>query len=127
MQLLKNPFFLIASHCYLVNRFWLSFLDLPQYKIPYLNDLLCLPVTLTIALSLQQLLFPGSARQRLNLTQVIFTVIYFGVFFEGILPSLASRYTRDWWDLVAYATGGVGFHFYLNPKPKPTIPPVATP
>lgn len=119
MKLVKNPVFLLAGFCYLVNRFLLSFLDLTAYKIPYLNDILCLPVLLPVALALQQLLFPGSARKRLNQTQVIFTFIYLSVIFEGILPAYSARYTRDWWDIVAYATGGLIFYFFLNPKPQP--------
>jgi hypothetical protein len=116
MRLLLNPCFLLAGFAYLVNRFLLIWLHLPQYQVPYLNDLLCLPVTLTLALFLQQQFFPATARRRLNPAQVVFTVLYFSVFFEGILPALAARYTRDWLDVVAYAAGGLLFYFCCNPK-----------
>jgi hypothetical protein len=85
--------------------------------MPYLNDVLCLPVTLTLALFIQQQLFPGTARARLNRVQVVFAFLYFSVFFEGLLPALASRYTRDWWDLLAYGAGGCLFYWCCNPKP----------
>jgi hypothetical protein len=122
MHLVRTPFFLLASSAYLVNRFLLTCLELPQYKIPYLNDVLCLPVTLTLALFLQQQIFPGTARQRLNPAQIIFTFLYFTFFFEGILPAQADRYTRDWLDVVAYAAGGLVFYYWGNPKSKPASP-----
>jgi hypothetical protein len=122
MRLLSNPVFVLASLAYLVNRFLLTWLHLPHYQIPYLNDVLCLPVTLTVALFVQQKLFPGTARQRLNLAQVVFTFVYFSVFFEGLLPALAARYTRDGWDIVAYGAGGLLFYFACNPKPRAARP-----
>ncbi|GEO04898.1 hypothetical protein AAE02nite_25620 [Adhaeribacter aerolatus] len=123
MKLLRRPFFLVAAGLYLVNRYLLAHLDLTSYKVPYLNDVLCLPVVLTLALWLQQKLFPRTARSRLNGVQVVFTVIYFSVFFEGILPTFSKRYTRDYWDILAYVTGGFIYYWFLNPKreslPKP--------
>jgi hypothetical protein len=123
MKLLLNPFFLLAIGLYLVNRFLLDLLDLSQYKVPYLNDMLCLPVVLTVALWLQQKLFSRSCRRRLNKAQVIFSVIYFAIFFEGILPAFSDRYTRDYWDIAAYAVGGVLYYFLFNPRPKPLPKP----
>ena len=119
MKLLLKPFFVLALGLYLINRFVLTLLGLSQYRVPYLNDALCLPVVLTVALWLQQKLFPGSCRRRLNAAQVIFTVIYFAVFFEGILPALSNRYTRDYWDIMAYAAGGAVYYFLINPNPQP--------
>lgn len=123
MKLLLNPFFLLAIGLYLVNRFLLPVLDLTQYRVPYLNDILALPVVLTVTLWLQQKLFPRSCRLRLNAAQVVFAVIYFAVFFEGILPALSDRYTRDYWDMLAYAVGGIIYYFLLNPHPKPQLKP----
>ncbi|MGV3642182.1 MAG: hypothetical protein ACO1NZ_16780 [Adhaeribacter sp.] len=124
MHLLLNPLFLVSSGAYLVNRFLLSWLELRQYQVPYLNDVLCLPVALTLALFLQQRLFPASARQRLHPGQVVFAFLYFSVFFEGLLPAYSRQYTLDAWDLAAYALGGIIFYFGCNPaaRRKPGIP-----
>ncbi|MGV3586566.1 MAG: hypothetical protein ACO1OF_06175 [Adhaeribacter sp.] len=110
--------FWLALSLYLLNRYVLDFLGFTKYKIPYLNDVLCLPVVLCLALWLQQKLFPRTARPRLNIGQVIFTVIYFSVFFEGILPAFSSKYTRDFWDIGAYVLGGIIYYCFLNPNPK---------
>jgi hypothetical protein len=117
MQLLLKPFFLLALGLYGANRFLLLWLKLDHYQIPYLNDLLCLPVVLTIALWLQRKLFPRTSRFRLNAAQVIFAVFYFSLFFEGMLPAISDRYTRDYWDVLAYAAGGIIYYFILNPRP----------
>ena len=118
MKLLRRPFFLVALSLYLINRYLLAMLGLAHYKVPYLNDTLCLPVVLTVALWLQQKLFARTARARLNVAQVVFTVIYFAVFFEGILPAFSEKYTRDYWDILAYAVGGIIYYFFCNPKPE---------
>jgi hypothetical protein len=118
MKLLCHPLFLLAVGLYLLNRFLLSIVGLSQFQIPYLNDILCLPVVLTLALWLQQKLFPGSYRHRLLAAQVLFTVLYIAFFFEGILPAFSTRYTRDYWDILAYATGGFFYYFLLNPPPQ---------
>ena len=125
MQVLLNPLFLVCSGAYLVNRFLLSWLELRQYQVPYLNDVLCLPVALTLALFLQQRIFPASARQRLHPGQVVFAFLYFALYFEGLLPVFSRQYTRDGWDLAAYALGGIIFYFGCNPKvrgkPDPSV------
>ena len=113
---MQNSFFWGALGLYLVNRFLLAWLGLAALKIPYLNDLLCLPVVLTLALWLHQKLFPQNCRHRLNAAQVIFVVLYFAIFFEGILPIISARYTRDYLDILAYALGGLAYYFLLNPK-----------
>jgi hypothetical protein len=46
---------------------------------------------------------------------VFFTFLYFSIYFEGLLPALAARYTRDWKDVVAYAAGGLIFYYCCNP------------
>jgi len=116
MKLLHNSLFWVILSLYLVNRYLLTVLGLAQYKIPYLNDVLCLPVVLTLALWLHQKLFPQNCRHRLNAAQVIFVVLYFAIFFEGILPIISARYTRDYLDILAYALGGLAYYFLFNPK-----------
>lgn len=118
MHLLRRPLFLAASAAYLANRFLLNWLDLGHYQVAYLNDVLCLPVALTLALFLQQRFFPATARQRLHPGQVVFAFLYFSLCFEGLLPALSGQYTRDPWDLVAYATGGLIYYFGCNPKAR---------
>lgn len=115
--------FLLALGVYLLNRYGLPRLNLVAYKIPYLNDVLCLPVVLPVAWWLQQKLFPQSARPRLNGAQVFFTWLYFSIFFEGILPAYSEKFTRDYWDILAYAIGAIFYYLFLNPKASSGIKP----
>lgn len=119
MQLLRNFLFMGSLSLYLANRYLLAGLDLAPYKIPYLNDLLCLPIVLSLALWIQQKLFPMTCRPVLNAAQVIFAVLYFALFFEVVLPAFSRRYTRDYLDILAYAVGGIIYYFFFNPQPKP--------
>lgn len=101
---------------YLINRFILSFMELNKYIIPYLNDVLCMPIMLSLALFFQQKVVYKSAAYSLNKVQVVFTIIYVTIVFEGVLPILYERYTRDIWDILAYMAGGAFFYFFMNPK-----------
>ena len=116
MNYLQFCFFLLAGTLYLINRFLLNIVGLEEYTMPYLNDILCLPVALTVALFFQQKVIYKTTAYRLTKMQILFAFIYFAVVFEGILPAFSSRYIRDGWDVLAYAAGGILYYFYINPK-----------
>ncbi|RAU81791.1 hypothetical protein DP923_13910 [Pontibacter arcticus] len=90
---------------------WLA-LPRPWWIINYLDDLLCLPLVLTITLYLLRL-FYGS-ELRLAWYHVVFTVVYFILAFEVFFPGFMPRYTSDWVDGVLYAIGGMIFYRFLN-------------
>jgi hypothetical protein len=86
----------------------------PWWMRNYLADVLCLPVVLSMAVLLQRLLFYRNSDYRLNKMQVIFTVVYVTVIFEGILPHFMPRYTADYFDVAAYSTGGWIYWKWMN-------------
>ncbi|AKQ47707.1 hypothetical protein TH63_13165 [Rufibacter radiotolerans] len=92
----------------------LAWLSVPRasWVRHYLDDLLCLPLLLTVTLFFMRALF-GPAVRFTNY-QVAFAVVYVALAFEVFFPLFLPRYTPDLWDVVLYAIGGFIFYRFLN-------------
>ncbi|HET6243634.1 MAG TPA: magnesium citrate secondary transporter [Bacteroidia bacterium] len=81
----------------------------------YLDDLLCMPVVLSITLHILRLVLKNE-KYVFSKIQVFFAVIYFSVMFEGILPLFSVNHTSDIMDIAAYGTGAIIFFKHMNIK-----------
>ncbi len=121
MRILLNPIFIVAALL-----FWaiylLEFFGVYTFRFvhAYLDDLLALPVILTLVVAVQRQWIYRNPRYVLSKWQVIFAVLYVTVLFEGILPALSPRYTRDAWDTLGYILGATIFYRFIN-RPE-TLP-----
>ena len=119
MHILRNPVFLISA-----GLFWITY-TLEYFKIftwpfvhHYLDDLLAIPVILTLAVAVQRQWIYRNPQYVLSKIQVIFAVLYLSIWFEGVLPVLSDKYTRDIWDILAYIIGAFVFYWFIN-RPAP--------
>ncbi|ALJ01176.1 hypothetical protein DC20_03775 [Rufibacter tibetensis] len=78
----------------------------------YLDDLLCLPLLLTVTLFLMRFLY--GPQVRFSVYHVGFVVVYVSLAFEVFLPLFMPRYTGDFLDVQLYAAGGWIFYRFLN-------------
>ncbi len=106
--------------------FWLTYLA-EYFRVftfslihSYLDDLLAMPVILTLAVAVQRQWVYRRPDYTLSKIQVSFAVLYVSVLFEGILPVISPKYTRDGWDILAYIMGGFIFFRFIN-RPE-TLP-----
>lgn len=90
---------------------WLD-LPRPRWVQHYLDDLLCLPLVLTVTLFVLRYFY--GTQLRLSRYQMAFAVIYFSLAFEVFFPKFMPRYTSDWLDAALYAVGGFIFYRFLN-------------
>ncbi len=105
--------FWVLASVYLVHLLWRWIgLPRPDWIRFYLDDLLCIPLVLTVTLFVLRLFY--GPQLRLSWYQVAFTVIYFALAFEVFFPRYMPRYTGDWVDVGLYAVGGVVFYRFLN-------------
>jgi hypothetical protein len=112
MGALKHPIFIIASLLFLGN----YSLEIAGYSIPgvhaYMDDLLCLPVVLTLVLSVfQKLRSPSFTFQA---SHIIFAALYFAFAFEWLLPKYSPAYVSDPWDVLCYSLGALVFYVFQN-------------
>jgi hypothetical protein len=113
MHTLRHPVFLVCVALFLINQA----LEQAGVFIPllfsYLDDLLAMPIVLTIVLAAERVYF-RKENFVLPLGWVVGAVAAFSVFFELMLPPFSQKHTADWLDVVAYTLGAVVFHFTIN-------------
>ncbi|MBU1073259.1 hypothetical protein KKG45_08425, partial [bacterium] len=80
----------------------------------WLDDLLCLPLVLSLALALHRRLRVRDARYVLPAAQVAAAWLFVCVVFEVALPALDAGFTADPLDAAAYAAGALLFQLSLN-------------
>ena len=85
----------------------------PVWVRNYGDDLLCLPVVLSLVLAAHRL---GGRPPSfvLPLGQGLLALVVIGVYFEGVLPALKTGAVGDPLDLLMYLAGFLLFQFALN-------------
>ena len=91
------------------------------YSIPivhaYLDDLLCMPIILGLAMQFIQWIHPLKELYHLDKIAIAISVIFYSILFEIILPMASpSTYTADWIDVLLYSTGALLFYCLISRK-----------
>jgi hypothetical protein len=110
MIFLRKPLiwliFAVATAVYILQQLNVA---LPHLINNYLNNLLCMPVVLTLCLVVLQFI-----KKNNSLTIPIFVIasitMYYIVYFEWFLPKINERYTADPIDAVLYIIGAIAFY-----------------
>ena len=86
-----------------------------HHPIPWLNSYLtnfaAVPLMAHIALFLIRKRIVHNDHYYLPLSYVFFIAVYTSVVFEGVMPALSVRYTRDTGDVAAYLLGALFYYF----------------
>ena len=80
----------------------------------YLDDLLVMPIILTLILVERRKFYGWGKDFVFSLPVTTALVLTFSLIFELLFPYLSPEFTFDWWDCLAYGIGGVMFYRYLN-------------
>ncbi|WP_162550072.1 hypothetical protein [Hymenobacter nivis] len=116
---LRHPLLVGAAGLYgglWLNRHWLHW-PLPALVTSHLADLLALPLMLGLALAAHRWLI--DPRGTLPVAWLVGAWLGVSVWFEGLLPLWSARAVADPLDVLAYAAGTLGFHYWLNRPPGP--------
>jgi len=121
-SLLKNPIGIIACHgpllfsaagCFVLIRLGEAGGFLPGWARSFGDDLLCMPLVLSLALAVHRLA-GRPATYTLPVSHGLTAVAVFGLFFEGLWPRWHPAAVADPWDLAMYLAGFLVFQFGLN-------------
>ncbi|MCC9165345.1 magnesium citrate secondary transporter [Pontibacter harenae] len=113
MKTLSHPVFLVCSFLFCLNRL-LEFNEVYLWPLyAYLDDLLCMPLSLSVVLVAERLYFKNNDFILAN-RYIVWAVVLFAFFFELLLPLFSNKYTADVFDIVAYAVGAVVFNISIN-------------
>lgn len=114
MKTLLQPYFLIllslSSTVYL---FQITSTKIPQVVNNYFNDLVCLPIVLTICLCSVRIIKRNNIIA-LNSYEVVSVFILYSILFELVFPTFLERYTCDYWDILMYFLGSCIFYILWN-------------
>lgn len=80
----------------------------------YLDDILCLPIILSITLYAHRRFRVNSNRFRLPLLHILIAFVVIAIGFEVVYPLMTSHGTADVADLLAYGGGAVIFDQWIN-------------
>lgn len=80
----------------------------------YLEDLLVMPLMLKSAQLAIQVLWKTQRNYVIHIIDVMLITIGVSVYFEAILPRFDARFTADFIDVMAYATGSLVFVKMMN-------------
>jgi hypothetical protein len=115
MGILKHKVFVVASFIFILHQ---VIQKIGNIHIPllhaYLDDLLCMPVILSLTLYIFRKFVLNNPSFRFSGQQVIWAVIYFSMMFEIFLPQYSDEYVADSFDVIAYAIGALIFHYTIN-------------
>ena len=119
MEILKSPIFTISVFLFAVHQFLQKYLEISvPYIGLYLDNLLAMPIILTLLLAERRFLFKKGKYYRLPLLDVVVATAYIAFITEVIFPLLSEEFTTDWWDLLFYALGSLVFYLTVNRLPE---------
>lgn len=119
MNLLKSPVFII---CCLLFLFHQVMLQVFQFKLPaidsYIDNLLAMPIILTLLLFERIYLFRWKGYDHLSKTEVLVATIFISLISELVFPIFSKEFRADWWDVLFYLVGALIFYFTINKQLK---------
>ena len=83
-----------------------SAFDLPRIFQSFLADLICVPLTLYIAMQFTSYL-KNDPQFLFSISHLVFAWVWISVLCEVIIPVLSNRYVADIWDVLMYASGTI--------------------
>ncbi|MBC5774553.1 magnesium citrate secondary transporter [Pontibacter sp. KCTC 32443] len=118
MRTFAHSLFILCLVLFCLNQLleWQHLYITPLYQ--YLDDILCMPLVLTITLATERLYFNNYSFV-LPLRYILGAVLLFSICFEVLLPRLSIVYTSDVLDVLSYTLGAVVFHLAINKPLEP--------
>ena len=119
MKALKSPLFIISTILFVVHQLTQYFFKIRiWFADAYLDNLVAMPIILTLLHAERRYLFRRGASYRLSTLEIILATIYIAVISEVLFPLLSSRFTFDWVDFVFFFTGAALFMLTEIKKPQ---------
>ncbi len=112
----RQPLFLGAIVLFAGQQFlrYVLFVPIPGLLQSYLNDVISIPLMLTVALYAQRRLVARSYTFVFPDSWLLLAWGYVSVWFEILLPCFSVRAVADPFDVAAYAVGTLAFRRWLN-------------
>lgn len=118
MEILRSPVFIICCFLFGAHQALQKLLHIPVPFVDlYLDNLLAMPIILTLLLAERRILFKRGRSYRLPLLDVVVATIYVVFIAEIVFPLLSDKFVTDWWDVLFYGLGSMLFLLTINRLP----------
>lgn len=118
MKVLTSPVFIICALLFVVHQVLQKGLDITFPLVDrYLDNLLTMPIILSLLLVERQYLFKRGKAYRLSALDVAIATVFIALISEILFPLLSQKFTTDWWDVVFLALGSLIFYVTINQIP----------
>lgn len=115
MSVLRSPVFIICCIIFIIHQVMQKMLDLSFAPFDrYLDNLLAMPIILTLLLAERRWLFKRGNQYTLSLLEIAMATLFILMISEIIFPALSSRFTADWKDVIFYIAGSLIFYLVIN-------------
>lgn len=119
MKILKSPVFIICALLFVIHQVLQKWLDINFPLVDnYFDNLLAMPIILSLLLVERQYLFKKGKTYRLSGLDVVIATIFIIVISEIVFPLLSEKFTTDWWDVVCFIAGSLLFYTTINTIPE---------
>lgn len=121
MKLFLKPLFLFCLLLFTLHQLlqW-HFKILLPWPDAYLDNLVVMPIVLTLWLAERRWLFKKGNDYRLSVAEITVATLYILLVTELLFPLLSDRFTADAWDVLYTVVGSI--LFYLTERNSSTHP-----
>lgn len=115
MALFRSPIFLSCLFLFIAHQLFQKVLNisLPLFD-DYLDNLVAMPIILTIFLTEKRMLWGKGNNYKLPVLDIVLLTIYLSFISELVFPFLSNRFTADWLDVGCYVLGSYLFYKCMN-------------
>ncbi len=108
---LADPLFIVCCLLFILSQLLQYSVMEVSFVSSYLDDLLVVPVVLPPILVALRWIFKNPTLQ-IELGMLITLVLMLSILFEGLLPALNDKYTRDVFDILCYILGALCYWYW---------------
>ncbi|WKN40533.1 hypothetical protein [Tunicatimonas pelagia] len=118
MKVLTSPVFIICALLFIIHQVLQKGLDITFPMVDrYLDNLLTMPIILSLLLVERQYLFKRGKAYRLLALDVVVATVFITLVSEILFPLFSDDFTTDWWDVAFLALGSLIFYITINTIP----------
>ncbi len=118
MKVLTSPVFIICALLFVVHQVLQKGLAIIFPMVDrYLDNLLTMPIILSLLLVERQYLFKRGKAHRLSALDVVVATVFITLISEIIFPLLSKDFTTDWRDVAFLGLGSLIFYVTINKIP----------
>lgn len=119
MRLIKSPVFIICVVLFIMHQAAQKIFNVELGVVDsYLDNLLAMPIILTLLLLERIYLFKWKDYNKLTVTEIIIATAFIAFMSEVVFPAFSDKFTGDWLDVIFFFLGALIYYLSINKSYK---------